>query len=243
MTAFWIAHKVLISTVFWATVPSVIASLITALTNYPKTETWLHTVLGILSFLQHADADKRMKLPLTRLRAPAAPKLQVPLTAIVMALGAGLFLNACATLSWTTPVVYVGPTVVPIEEVSAKSPTPAVATGFQETVGLGQFEFQGHEWDAIDLGVVELGGLAMPNASPSGMLQLGGKIGTLNGIIGLVLAADVADATNTGLAQGGNTGLIYGASIDVQALVTWLDQLAPVSNAAKTRIRLPRGGL
>lgn len=155
-------------------------------------------------------------------------------------------LSACSALStniqWDTPVFYAGPLAAPLEEVTGKGSAPAVAAGFQQTVGFGQFGFAGHEWDVVDVGAVEAGGAVVSGSSPAGMLQLGGKIGTMDGIIGVAVLADVEDANGNGLLQGGRVGPIIGGVFDVQALITYFGGVGTESKL-KGKLGLPRGGL
>jgi hypothetical protein len=156
-------------------------------------------------------------------------------------------LSGCAAVSWSSPAFYAGPTVVPIEELTGQGASTAVAAGFQETVGLGQYAMVGHEWDCLDVGAVELGGF-VPNGSPPGMLQLGVKLGTLNGLVGAVVAFDCLDSANAGACEGGGfKHAIIGGSFDVQALISYFGALAGPQNKGKLKDgngnALPRGGL
>ena len=171
-------------------------------------------------------------------RIPAPPAV-LPLAALLLFLP---LLGGCAELSWTTPVFFAGPSVAPIEEVSKKNPSPAIASGFQETIGLGQFEFEEHEWDAIDLSALELGGLILNGAGPAGALQLGGEIGTLNGIIGLGILATPYTANGGGFLQGGNPGVTWAGVLNVSAIAAYFETEASKAKL-KDKPRLPRGGL
>jgi hypothetical protein len=153
--------------------------------------------------------------------------------------------SGCASVSWSTPVFYAGPTAAPIEEVSAKNPKPAVAAGWNETVGIGQYDWRDHEWDVFDVGLLELGGLALPGSNPSGMLQLGVKIGTLNGIIGGGILFDSVDSTSQGALQGGPLTPIFAGIFDVQAIVAFFgsSDSSDSEDQLKAVPRLPRGGM
>ena len=169
-------------------------------------------------------------------RIPAPPAV-LPLAALLLLLP---LLGGCAELSWTTPVAYFGPTVSPYEEVS-KGSQPAVAAGAQATLGLGQFEMLEHSWDVLDPGVLVLGGM-VPGGGPAGMLQIGGKIGTLNGLIGAGLLFDCIDSSGNGACQGGHPGgPIYAGIFDIQALVAFFG--TGNADLLKDKPRLPRGGL
>ena len=62
------AHWVIISAILYG-LSAGVASLITALTNYPKTEGVLHVIQGVLSWMEHADV-KGFKLPFKTLSKP-----------------------------------------------------------------------------------------------------------------------------------------------------------------------------
>lgn len=224
---------------------SICSSLLVSATNHPTEITWLHRIIGWDSFLEHQNVGG-WKWPFQTLTSPVvgskvAPAT-IPPTVIKLLLVCALLphLTACAAISWSTPVVFAGPTVAPIEEVSSKHPAPASAAGFQLSVGLGQFDWQGHEWDLIDVGPVVLGGVVLPGSGPAGVLQLGGQIATLNGIIGLDVLSTPYTANGEGWAQGGAPGTTFGASLNVQAVVAYLTH--PTGRTA-VRQRLSRGGL
>jgi hypothetical protein len=153
-----------------------------------------------------------------------------------------LLLASCAA-TWGSPVFYAGPAVAPIEEVSSKNPHPAAAAGYQATIGLGQYVMASHEWDALDLSVLALGGVALPGSGPVGELQLGGEIGTLNGIIGLGILSTPYIAAGGGWAQGGAPGTTFAGMLNVQALVQYLTPAVATSGKDKAVMHLPRGGL
>jgi hypothetical protein len=228
--------------------------IIVALTNYPKVDGVLKnllTALQLMSNLQHKDSPGTLKFPLTLAKPPTVIGQTVTVTttapATIGKIGVLLValacsgLSACASVSWSEPVLYAGPTVSPYEEVS-KGSQPAVAAGIQATVGLGQFEFSEHQWDLLDPGLLALGGM-VPGGGPAGMLQIGGKVGTLNGLIGVGLLFDCVDSTGNGACQGGHPGgPIYAGLFDVQALVAYIAP-AVASDEVKAKPRLPRGGL
>ena len=143
------------------------------------------------------------------------------ITVIALALFVASQTAACASISWTTPVMMFGP-VAGIEEVSKAHPAPATAAGFQLEVGLGQFDFQGHEFDLLDPGVLVLGGVVLPGAGPVGELQVGGEIGTLNGIFGIAILGTPYAVDGSGFAQGGSPGTTFGAMVNVAALTAYL---------------------
>jgi hypothetical protein len=166
---------------------------------------------------------------------------------------AALFVTSCAgtPIVWDHPAFYYGPTVVPFEEITGKSTQPAAAAGLMQTIGIGQYPMLNQEWDVIDTGPVELGGY-VPGGSPAGMLQLGWKVGTLNGLANVVIAMDAVDNLGNGVLQNshGGSGVILGGSLDIQALVTYFGDLG-TQVASKMRAKLhdtngaslPRGGL
>lgn len=148
-------------------------------------------------------------------------------------------LTACASITWSTPVLMAGP-AVGFEEVSKAHPAAAAAAGFQLTAGLGQFDFQGHEFDLLDVGVLALGGVILPGAGPIGALQLGGEVGTLAGIVAVAVLATPYAVDGSGFAQGGSPGVTYAAMINVAAITAYLTSSSPLLGAEE---RLPRGGL
>ena len=172
---------------------------------------------------------------------PAGSSTPIGKIAVWLVLGVALNLTACAAINWSTPVIFAGPTVAPIEEVSKAHPAPATAAGFQLTLGLGQFAFQGHEFDAIDVSALALGGVVLPGAGPVGVLQLGGEIGTLNGIIGLGILSTPYAVDGSGFAQGGNPGTTFAGMFNVAALTAYLT--TPKTTALGFPERLPRGGM
>lgn len=230
----------------------IVSSLITARTNHPQEETWYHRIQGWLSWVQHADVGG-FKPPLTKLKRPAVGQPVKPADATnkgfarlpfwLLAVCFVASSTSCASVSWTTPALSAGPTVVPIEEVSGKHPSPAAATGFQETLELGQFEAMEHVWSALDISVFELGGAALSAAAPAGMFQLGGGIGTMNSIAGFALLTDVADANGNGWAQGGNPGgVIWGGYVNIAAIVAEFGATGSPEKL-KAHPKPPRGGL
>jgi hypothetical protein len=159
-----------------------------------------------------------------------------------------LLVTSCASvkgITWDQPVFYAGPTVAPIEEVSSKNSTPAAAAGFAEKVGFFQYSMMNHEWDVFEIGALELGGLVPGGTGPAGMLQLGGSLSTLNGIIGFGLLFDCVDSAGNGACQGGHPGgPIYAGMFDVQAIVAYFSTTTTDSNGKMKLIEhMPRGGL
>ena len=229
------AHWAAISGVLVA-LSSVVSSLITVLSNYPQAESTLHTIAGILSFLEHADVGG-LKIPLRKTAKPAPVKLSISKGGAVKALLPLLILTAvtqaCAAVSWNSPVFYAGPAVAPIEEVSSKHPSPAVAAGYQATIGLGQFDLANHEWDALDLSALALGGVVLPGSGPVGALQIGGEIGTMNGIIGLGILTTPYTADGQGWTQGGRPGTTFAGMLNVQAIVSYF---SPGTAAGKEKL-------
>lgn len=171
----------------------------------------------------------------------ASPGLRTTtLKMFIVAIGLGMVmsLSSCAAISWQQPVFYAGPAVGPIEEVSSAHPSPALAAGWQESVGFGQYEMGSREWDLFEVGLLELGGV-VPSGSPVGQLQLGGKIGTLNGLIGFGVLFDCVDSASHGACQGGRPGgPIFAGILDVQALIAYFGSIQP-----NTTQHLKRGGL
>ena len=206
------------------------------------------TLVPPLSVVAHSDSPGTFKAPGTQSQppavigqavAPASGPVQLGKIVALLALLATQ-LSACAAISWTTPVLMAGPTIAPIEEVSKKNPTPATAAGFHLTLGLGQFAFQGHEFDAIDVSALALGGAILPGAGPVGALQIGGELGTLNGIVGLGILATPYAVDGSGFAQGGSPGTTFAAMVNVAAITAYLTSSSPLLGAEE---RLPRGGL
>lgn len=91
----------------WSTILAVvgclltlISSLITAATPYPRVETVLHRIMGILSFVQHFDVGG-LSIPGMPLRKPAAPPVSVATGGALKALllvGLALTVSSCAGL-------------------------------------------------------------------------------------------------------------------------------------------------
>lgn len=209
---------------------------------WPGAPAWIKVIQAVLAdvFPNLAFQQTRMalrkpiKLPAVGLTTGGAIK-----TLVLLSVLHGM--TACAGVSWNEPVLFGGPSVAPIEEISGKHPTPAIASGFQETVGLGQFDAWSHNWDAIDISALELGGVLLNGAAPAGVLQIGGEIGTLNGIIGLGILCTPYAVNGGGFLQGGNPGVTWAGVFNVQALVSYL---APASRDTLTYTpKLPRGGL
>jgi hypothetical protein len=242
---------------------SQLPSIIVALTPYPKVDGFLKNclkLLNVVSLLTHKDSPGTLKPPFVQSQPPVAiPPIPLgvatqsaPRTAGFVSLMwlavlclLSLCLGGCAAVSWNQPVFYYGPTVVPFEEVSigSKNAQPATAGGIGATIGLGQYEMVGHEWDIIDTGPLALGGLVPGGNGPAGQLQLGWKVGTLNGLANAVVALDCIDSGSNGVCQGGNPhGVILGGSLDIQALVAYFGSASP-SDAMRVTPRMPRGGL
>jgi hypothetical protein len=189
------------------------------------------------------------------LSAAGAPKGLIALwfspALLALALGA-LMLSGCATIAWTTPVVYSGPSLA-FTEINLKSGTVTnVGAGacYTITVGDGEFEWVGHTWDLLDLSGLGCGGEAItPAGTAVSTLQVGGKLGTLNGIIGLAALSTPFATDGSGFAQGGSPGLILAGVVDVQAILANFENAAANLQKAKLAIHeaanypLPRGGL
>ena len=174
--------------------------------------------------------------PATKVAAGAAPIGKIGL---LFVLATALHLSACASITWSTPVLMAGP-AVGFEEVSKAHPAAAAAGGLQLTAGLGQFDFQGHEFDVLDVGVLALGGVILPGSSPVGALQLGGEVGTLAGIVAFAILCTPYAVDGSGFAQGGNPGVTYAAMVNVAAITAYLTSPGPNVEVVE---RLPRGGL
>ncbi len=161
------------------------------------------------------------------------------LTPLVLLLAVAVAASGCATTDWTRPVVFAGPSVA-LFEASPSQPAPrqiAAGAGEQITLGLGQFAFASKTWDALDLSGVALGSLA-----GSGSLQVGGILGTMNGLIGLGALATPYAADGSGFVQGGRPGVTWAAVMNVQALVAELAS-APAGRMMLAAPPPPRGGL
>ena len=138
-------------------------------------------------------------------------------------------------LTCGAPVFYAGPTVAPIEEISGQHPQPASAVGFAEKLGFCDYEAFGKDWDLFEIGLLQLGGL-LPGGSPAGMLQLGGSVPVLNGIIGFGILADCVDSNGNGACQGGRPGgPIYAGMFDIQAIVAYLSPGSAAGRYGATR--------
>jgi hypothetical protein len=229
-------------------VAKALQTLVDLLPNHAVADTYFGKFIraceSISAFLTGLAPRSPKALQVRKPSAPPAPTSgSTPIgkiTVIALALFIGSQLTACASISWTTPVLMAGP-VAGIEEVSKAHPAPAAAGGFQLEIGLGQFAFQGHEFDALDVGALALGGVVLPGSSPVGALQLGGEIGTLNGIISLAILCTPYAVDGSGFAQGGNPGTTFGAMINVAAITSYLTYAAEMSLGGPAR--LPRGGL
>ena len=166
------------------------------------------------------------------------------LTPLVLLLAVAVAASGCATLDWSRPVLFAGPSVA-LVEVSPSQPTPrkiAAGAGEQLTLGLGQFQFEGKTWDALDLSAVGLGSL-----DGAGSVQVGGILGTMNDILGLGVLSTPWAADGSGYIQGGRPGATFAAVVNVQALVAQLSAPSPTPGLMRLQTAssqpAPRGGL
>jgi hypothetical protein len=221
-------------------VTSTLQKIVDSFPNHQEADTLFGKVLRVLETIAGILPALPRQMKKLSVRKPIAP-----VAAAMLFLALAPTLGACATTSWNTPVFYAGPAVAPIEEVSLKTSQAAAAGGFQASVGFGQFPFQGKEWDALDLSVLALGGVALPGgAGPVGTLQLGGEIGTMNGIIGVGLLATPYTANGQGFLQGGGPGFAVAGMLNVTAIAAYLSTgSAAAEGKDKLTPRLPRGGL
>ena len=247
--AFCVTHKAVLIPLLVIVLQQV-ASIINGNKKFAMESSIIGFILDRISSAPRADSPGSYKLPGTASKAPVvasapaeAQKGSVAIgkiTVIALALFIGSNLSACAAITWSTPVVMFGP-VAGVEEISKAHPAPATAAGFQLSIGLGQFDFQGHEFDILDLGALALGGVILPGSNPVGALQLGGEVGTLNGIFGFGILATPYAVDGSGFAQGGNPGTTFAAMVNVAAITAYLTS-SPKGELGGPE-RLPRGGL
>lgn len=226
-------------------------SIITALTPYPKAAgAWktISQILNVFSLLSHRDSPNTLKAPLTQSQPPlvvgsAVSPAKLPgALALIFLLPLLLHLSACATVPVT---FYTGPAIAPIEEISAKNPVPALAAGYQASLGIGSYTMMSHVWDVVEVGALVLGGVVLPGSSPVGALQVGGEVSTLNGLIGIGCLATPYTESGAGFLQGGAPGTTWAALLNIQGLVAAFGG-ASVGGDGKDKVlapKLPRGGL
>jgi hypothetical protein len=254
IVTFCITHKAVLIPLLVLVLQQV-ASLINGNKKFAFESSIIGFILDRISTAPRADSPGSYKLPGVASKppvcSPPAVVAVVPgpvpigkITALAL-VALALHTSACASVSFTQPVFYAGPTVAPIEEISKAHPVPAAAAGIQETIGIGQYAMLDHTWDMLDLSALELGGVALPGSNPVGQFQIGGEIGTLNGVIGLGILSTPYAADGSGFAQGGHPGTTFAAMFNVQAIVADFAALAAKKEdlAVPAIPRLPRGGL
>jgi len=195
----------------------------------------------IIATIEHWTGAIAPRLPKTP-TPPPPPVVGSPVgpPAMLLILLPLLHLTACAGL----PVAfYTGPAIAPIEEISTKNPTPAVAGGYQASVGFGSFELAEHTWDYFEVGALVLGGIVLPGSSPVGALQVGGEVSALNGIVGIGALATPYAANGGGFIQGGAPGTTWALLLNVQALTALFGGESTPPGLPKLHPTLPRGGL
>ena len=110
-----------------------VSSLVTALTKYPKAETWLHVALDVLSFLTHKDSPGTMKLPLlSRSKNPNVSSPSKPAAvggaaaSIAILVGVGAFMGSMPSCGQNSQNVL--PTIVKTgQDIDRVCGSPAIA--------------------------------------------------------------------------------------------------------------------
>jgi hypothetical protein len=147
-------------------------------------------------------------------------------------------LTSCASVSWNTPVVFSGPSVA-LTEVNMKTgKIGQLGAGYQLTLGMGQFNWLGKRWDALDVSGLVLGASTL-NSVPVGALQFGGELATLNGIFGLAGLSTPVASDGSGYVQGGSPGMSIAAVVNIQAIIA---DFGSTTSVTDHMVRLPRGG-
>lgn len=80
----------------------------------------------------------------------------------------------------------------------------------------------------------------LSGGTPVGALQVGGELGTLDGIVGLGILSTPYTAAGGGWAQGGRPGTTFAGMLNISAIVAYF---SPPGGGTEVRMRLPRGGL
>lgn len=201
--------------------------------KFPNSRFWT-VAEHILSYL----APRWPKLP------PPASPLPAKLAAggsvskaLVLAVLLGAAASARAQVTWSNPDVTFG-AVAALAEVNAKTGDTGVGTGFGVTLEVGQFNLLGHSWSAFDFSLDILGGALFPGNTPVGQLQLGGCLGTFNGIANGCVFTTPWASNGGGWSQGGSPGATFAGMINIPALVAAFGG----SSATSSTFHAPRGG-
>ena len=167
---------------------------------------------------------------------------------IVLAVAASMLVarGARAQVTWTTPVLTAGPAAA-ISEFNFKtgqSTSLGAGAGYQLTLGVGSYQAFQKSWDVVDFSVLALGSVLFPSGAPVGQLQLGGCIGTLNGMLmGCGLGTPYAQ-DGSGFAQGGRPGFTGAVVANIQTIVAYLSNFVTGEDGrVRLALHLPRGGL
>jgi len=159
---------------------------------------------------------------------------------LVASLGAAAPAKASG-ITWGQPVFYAGPSLAFTELNLKTGGISSVGAGvcFQATGGFGQYEMLNLEWDVFDVS-----GMGCGSTVAGGSLQVGGKLGTLNGLFGIaVLKPFSSDGTSLTPVPG----VTAAAVIDVQGIIAFIGSITDKLTGRRLKLdgtaRAARGGL
>lgn len=133
----------------------------------------------------------------------------------VTALGAvcGL-LGGCSTVTWGSPSFGTGPSVglVEVDPSNAHPVQLAPGAGWQASLEEGHFSLaNGAQFSLLDISALALGSVVAPTGGgPSGQLQIGVMLATMNEMFGLAALTTPYSAAGGGWSQGGPFNVLVG---------------------------------
>ena len=221
-----------------AAMSSFVSTLITACTPYPRVETLLHTIVGLLSWVQHWDVGG-LSAPGLKLRKPGE---KTPAGGKPISLGAVLFVASVLSAHSARADVSLssGPSIPMLEFTGSAHPVSfAPGLGYELSLGFFQFAAMGQQWDALNLSAQLFGNaLDAPNGDPAGSLQVAACVGTLNNLIAIGVAVPLYGGPGGGAFQGeGHVYPVLSLSIPIA-----FGPFSPPVGVVEGAAGLPRGG-